>query len=296
MAGIRLEWAQFGDFDSFDVIRSNASMANIADEDLPSPIATGLTTMDYVDTAVVADAAYYYKVRVWRDDTSVVSDEISAIASTPDEHWSNVVVRLTFNTDFTDSTGGIWVTHNEPLIDENGKFGSCLDSRNGYLSCASSIDLYLDADFTIEFWMYALDSANNADNLIISSGKADSWSFGIAAVNYFKGAKKVLLYNYNAGNYEVNNIEINEWAHICFSKTGSTLRTFKNGILQNTYSDSRIYPFNTNGTYLCRDAWSATNGSYQYDFKGYIDDLRITKGVGRHINNFSVLKEFPTHG
>lgn len=73
MAGIRLEWAQFGDFDSFDVLRSKAPM-NI--NSLPSPIVTNLPTMYHVDTAVVDGVTYYYRVVAWRDGVSKVSGEI----------------------------------------------------------------------------------------------------------------------------------------------------------------------------------------------------------------------------
>lgn len=77
MAGVRLEWAQFGDFDSFDVIRSDSPMDV---ESLPSPIATGLTTMYYVDTSVVTGSDYYYRVVVWRDAVSQVSGEVMITA------------------------------------------------------------------------------------------------------------------------------------------------------------------------------------------------------------------------
>lgn len=73
--GIRLEFAQFGHFTSFDVIRSTASMASVADADLPTPIATGLKTMYYVDTSVAEGITYYYRVRVWRGSESFVSAE-----------------------------------------------------------------------------------------------------------------------------------------------------------------------------------------------------------------------------
>lgn len=75
--GIRLEFAQFGHFTSFDVIRSMVSMASVADEDLPTPIATGLKTMYYVDSDVVEGLTYHYKVRVWRGTTCFVSDEVA---------------------------------------------------------------------------------------------------------------------------------------------------------------------------------------------------------------------------
>ena len=94
MAGIRLEWAQFGDFDSFDVIRSNTSMIGVADAALPSPIATNLKTMYYVDTTVVEGGTYYYKFRVWRDGIALVSDEVVIVAQ---EHDPNILINMPFS-------------------------------------------------------------------------------------------------------------------------------------------------------------------------------------------------------
>lgn len=111
MAGIRLEWAQFGDFDSFDVIRSTSSMSGIADEDLPSPIVTGLTTMYYVDTTVVEDAVYYYRVVAWRDGIKSVSEQIKAWATE-----SVVVIWSDFTTNLIDDTGKTWTAINGASI------------------------------------------------------------------------------------------------------------------------------------------------------------------------------------
>lgn len=87
MAGNRIEFAQFGHFDSFDVIRSLTSMLSLQDHELPTPIATGLKTMYYVDANVVEGLTYYYRVRVWRGSESFVSGEVACIAGvlwTPD--------------------------------------------------------------------------------------------------------------------------------------------------------------------------------------------------------------------
>lgn len=77
MAGVRIEFAQFGDFDYFEILRSDSPMDV---ESLPSPIVTSLTTMYYVDTTVVTGSDYYYRVVVWRDGVSQVSAEMMVTA------------------------------------------------------------------------------------------------------------------------------------------------------------------------------------------------------------------------
>ena len=74
-----------GHFDSFEIIRSTISMVSVADADLPTPIATGVKTMYYVDDAVTKGVTYYYKVRVWRGTDSLVSTELSVLAG---ELWT----------------------------------------------------------------------------------------------------------------------------------------------------------------------------------------------------------------
>lgn len=98
MAGIRLEFAQFGHFDSFEIIRSMISMVSVTDADLPTPIATGVKTMYYVDDAVTKGITYYYKVRVWRGADSLVSTELSVLAG---ELWtpSQLTTLIHFNAD-----------------------------------------------------------------------------------------------------------------------------------------------------------------------------------------------------
>ena len=126
MAGIRLEWAQFGDFESFDVIRSNTSMASIADVDLPSPIATGLATMYYVDTTVVVGAVYYYKIRTNRSSGSLVSDEFVAVAATTfDSFLISLEPLCTWKLD--EASGS--VANGGGLDATNGVFGSNVTYR-----------------------------------------------------------------------------------------------------------------------------------------------------------------------
>ena len=79
--GIRLEFAQFGHFDSFEVFRSLTPMDALS---LPEPHATGLKTMRFMDNINlknVLDRDLYYRVRVIRGTESMLSDELQAYIS-----------------------------------------------------------------------------------------------------------------------------------------------------------------------------------------------------------------------
>jgi hypothetical protein len=95
--GVRLEFAQFGHFDSFEVIRSLTSMIGIADHELPTPIATGLKTMYYVDSNVIEGLTYYYKVRVKRGTESYLSDELSIFTSKTNNMQGGIEEIITIN-------------------------------------------------------------------------------------------------------------------------------------------------------------------------------------------------------
>lgn len=72
--GIRIEFAQFGDFDSFDIVRSVKPILDT--ENLPDPLISGLTTMYYFDQAIVVGANYYYRVVARRGNDRVVSEQV----------------------------------------------------------------------------------------------------------------------------------------------------------------------------------------------------------------------------
>lgn len=72
MAGVRLEFAQFGKFDSFNIYRNQTSTSI---SNLGNPIAN-TSTMYYEDFGVEQNNDYYYRVGVIRDQSESMSDEI----------------------------------------------------------------------------------------------------------------------------------------------------------------------------------------------------------------------------
>ncbi|VXA82108.1 hypothetical protein ACIN8IBEIGE_100092 [Acinetobacter sp. 8I-beige] len=72
MAGVRLEFAQFGHFDYFNIYRNSVSTAI---ENLEQPIGTS-STMYYEDLTTEPNNDYYYRIGVVRDSIEEFSEEI----------------------------------------------------------------------------------------------------------------------------------------------------------------------------------------------------------------------------
>lgn len=190
MPGIRLEFAQFGDFDSFDVIRSASSMSSIADNDLPSPIVTGLTTMYYVDTAVVIGATYYYKVRVNRDGTSVVSDQIAALAA--DILWTplSITTAMYFSAGSVVKDGSNRISQLTDLSGNNRHATQSVDVYKPVLSTFSDGSLAMQFDGVNDyFWQGNTSYLNNVGGV---------WSFSVELLSSKSGYTYLLASPFNS--------------------------------------------------------------------------------------------------
>lgn len=280
MAGIRLEFAQFGHFDSFDVIRSLTSMAGLQDHELPVPIAAGLTTMFYVDTDVIEGSTYYYRVRVWRGYASFLSDEIQVFAIVP-----YAAIYLELEADFIDR--GL-----HPLVFANNgvSIGNRKSIFNGsqYLqSSLKSADFaFENQPFTIEFAVsvqaggggtlidmrdlyqnYTTTAASYA-NLVVVNPINMGWSNG----SVFHSA----AYNFTPGI---------EYAVAITRDVLNKLRFFVDG--QQIFETTDTTNISSN-RYLHVGIGRLQNGNLEGGFKGTVRRVRITKGEAKYIENYTV--------
>ena len=76
-------------------------------------------------------------------------------------------------------------------------------------------------------------------------------------------------------------ITTGSWIHFAFVRTSGVFKTFFNGTQDISTSNTTTY----NGTYLQIGAFRYT--AYDFSLNGYIDDLRITRGVARYTANFT---------
>ena len=131
-------------------------------------------------------------------------------------------------------------------------------------------------DFTVEMWAY-FDSLSGTR--VLMDWRNGTGNQGTYPTLYFSGTT---LYFYNGTNRLNASLATSTWYHIALTRGNGTTRLFIDGTQSGgTYSDSTNY-LGPQGGFL---TIGGLNQSYEID--GYIDDLRITKGVARYTANFT---------
>lgn len=169
------------------------------------------------------------------------------------------------------------------------KFGGAsiaFDGSGDNLNASASTDFALGTSaFTVELWAYRLTGApSNATFLQLSNG-TDTLSpiFGFAS-----GSSLQIYISSTGSSWDIasgqslGTVQVNTWVHYALTRDGSTFRAFENGVVQSTWtSTASIYQA---ANAVC--VGLAQNSAIEF-YKGYIDDLRITKGVARYTSNFT---------
>lgn len=149
---------------------------------------------------------------------------------------------------------------------------------------------------TIECWIYPTSNPTGGYGTIVAdwttgaSPGPSNFTLYIDNSNlYFQATNGNFNYYDASSRSLVTSYSKNTWTHIAVTFDGTTLRLFRNGTIEesNTFNG-----FSTNsGSYT---NLIKIGGQPSYGFIGYIDDLRITKGVARYTTNFTApTKAFP---
>lgn len=165
--------------------------------------------------------------------------------------------------------------------------GSMAFSGTNYLSLstpAENIINWYSSDYTLEYWVNPTSfgsSSNSGSNVVGHAATADSgeyWSFGPLA----GGTVKFYYYNGSpVGFASTTTIATGVWTHLAFVKYGTALTIYINGVSSATATMSGTPQSGNTLFFLVGKVTSATA------FTGYIDDLRITKGLARYTQNFT---------
>ena len=162
------------------------------------------------------------------------------------------------------------------------KYGSSsmyFDGTGDYVTEPTNVNFgYGTGDFTIEFWLYL-----NALGLqtIFSNLSAD------ASVNpHIYYSSGLLYFTNSATRITGSTLSTATWYHIAVCRASSSTKMFINGTQSgSTYADTNNYgttaPLGI-GTY-----WVSGTPSSASTLNGYIDDLRVTKGIARYTTTFT---------
>jgi len=226
--------------------------------------------------------------------SSVISNQsfgVVAEGETPgDAYFGSVVLSLhgdgaNNSTVFTDSSGTpktVTAIGNAKISTTQSKFGGAsmyFDGSGDYLDAGSSSALAMGTgDFTIEFWV-RFDAVSQIRRLVASTlgaFSAQDIAIRLSASNR--------IYAYCGGAAGVTGsipITTGVWYHIAMTRASDLMRIFVNGVLDGSESSPNKM---TNGVRYVGGYY--TVGTTEFH-NGYIDDLRITKGVARYTANFT---------
>ena len=170
------------------------------------------------------------------------------------------------------------------------------DGTGDYLFIPPTPDLHLGSgNWTIEFWMYAPDVTTYQD-LIGLNFNTNQSSYASVRLVVTSGQFQVLASTTGSSwttNTTIGSVSTNTWTHVALVRTSSTtLNLFINGVSAGTPAVSGSLYAGAHGSRIANLYWS---GNFYYS--GFIDDLRITKGVARYTTTFTPPdKAFPNIG
>jgi len=186
-----------------------------------------------------------------------------------------------------DSASSHSVTNNNVTFSSGTKkFGTHSASFNGStadLVLSDSADWHFGSgNFTVDLWFYPTD-LSSIENIIGQWPGASNRGWRI-----YNSAASKIWFSYSTDgttntefNIENSDINMNDWNHLAWVRDGSTMRVFVDGTQITTHncgSDS------LNNSTADLYVGSLENANY---FNGYMDEIRISKGIARWTSNFT---------
>ena len=166
------------------------------------------------------------------------------------------------------------------------KYGTgsmAFDGTGDYLKNVTTPLASLEGNFTIECWLYwtahadfggIVSCSNNASGAAPTSGWAFVF-FGTTDRLFFESATGFSLQT-------TNPIPSSQWNHVAVVRSGSTITHYLNGVANGSGTSSSAFNVAPTDNFVI-----GVDRALSRFTTGYIDDLRITKGVARYTANFT---------
>jgi hypothetical protein len=177
---------------------------------------------------------------------------------------------------------------NAQISTTQSKFGGSsmyFDGNGDWLaSVATAFGTFNTGDFTVECWIYSTVNQNSASIVSNRTSGVDT----VWALEFYNNGTGNNILNWHSGTtiimYANTAASINTWNHVAVVRFGTALKMYLNGREVASATDSRNYSSVT-PIQVGYESFAGTSGIGYYN--GYIDDLRITKGIARYTSNFT---------
>lgn len=217
-----------------------------------------------------------------------------------DPYFANVVLLLGFEgsdgatstTDESPSAHSFTFNGNSQLDTAQAAFGvsSCLfDGTGDYLSTPDHADWLLSSansdTFTIEFWIRAHGNVSN-QRVMGQAPAVGNWSWDINS-SFSTGTGDVSFrYTSNGSTATVltsASMSLDAWHYIAVSKNSAgKIRLWRDGTLDVSNTPANSAMFNSTGAFEIGRNFATAN------LNGWMDEIRITKGVCRYDTDGSI--------
>jgi len=151
-------------------------------------------------------------------------------------------------------------------------------TQSGYQTVLDSTSLQFGTgDFTIEGWIFAPSAVGTLTLGIMAKGTSSTgWYLQLNSSNILQWFSGVSILRSST-----TQVFQSTWTYFAITRSGTTGRMFINGTQEGaSFTDSTNY----NQT---NDMFIGCDRNNQSGFIGYMDDIRITKGVARYTANFT---------
>ena len=200
-------------------------------------------------------------------------------------------------TTFTDSSPSAHTmtangdAHTDTAVKKFGTAAMQLDGTGDSVSTPDSTDWdFGDGDWTIEAWIYP-DTLSGEDSIYqqydSDTNKCQMWRAGsnISFHANASGTHRILCVT------PTDSVTISTWQHVAVVAFNKTVKIFIDGVSQTLSITLGANPYSGAMPNVASVLGIGGNGNEYTQWQGYLDEVRVSKGVARYHSNFTVATE-----